>query len=148
MIIANKFGSLEKIVGASYEELCNIHEIGPSIAESVVSYFENNDNIEHLNRLLLSGIRFSEAEKSIKEGSVITGMKFVFTGTLVSMTRDEASKTVIKLGGLTMSSLSKETDYLVAGANAGSKLAKAEELNVTVLDEAKFLELILTAKPV
>lgn len=142
MVIADTFGSLEKIINASYEELCNIHEIGPSIAGSIVSYFENSDNMEHLNRLLLSGISFNEPEKPTEERSLIAGMKFVFTGTLASMTRDEASKAIIKLGGFTMSSLSKETDYLVAGANAGSKLAKAEALNINVLDEAKFLELI------
>ncbi len=143
-ILAGNFGSLENLSGASEDEIQSVHEIGPKIAQSVVKFFKDKKNLEILNKLKKAGLKF-EADKKITGGKInemINNKTFVLTGTLDNYKRDEAQKIIEELGGRVSSSVSKKTDYVLAGAEAGSKLDKAKELGVKVLDEKEFESLI------
>ena len=120
------------------QALISVDEIGPQIAESVVSYFEDEANRRHLRRLLDAGVRFEPM--SLPEPSALEGKTFVITGGLDSMKRAEAKDRIQKFGGRVASSVSRHTDYLVAGRDPGSKLKKAKELGVTVLEEEAFVQ--------
>jgi DNA ligase (NAD+) len=138
-ILAHETGSLEKLMEASVEELDAIPEIGLTVAESVRDWFDDEGNRALCDRLRAVGIR-TEAERR-SSGQVderFAGKQFVLTGTLTSLTRDEARALIEARGGRVNSSVSKKTDYVVAGEAAGSKLDKAESLGVTVIDEDMF----------
>ena len=139
-VLAQHFGNIESLASATEEELMAIDEIGPEIAQSIVSYFEDEDNRRQLKRLLECGIQIEAPSRPAK--SPVAGKTFVFTGTLSSMTRSQAKELVERLGGRVASSVSAATDYVVAGASPGSKLAKAREKGVTVLNEEEFLKLV------
>ena len=138
-ILAHELGSLEKLMEASVEELDAIPEIGLTVAESVRDWFDDEGNRALCDRLRAVGIR-TEAERrsSAQADERFEGKQFVLTGTLSSFTRDEARALIEARGGRVNSSVSKKTDYVVAGEAAGSKLDKAEALGVTVIDEDQF----------
>jgi DNA ligase (NAD+) len=142
-ILAQHFGSLERLSQAPVEQLDDIPEIGLTVAQSVRDWFEDEGNVALCARLRLAGVR-TEVER--KKSSVVderfAGKLFVLTGKLESMTRDDARAMIESKGGRVMSSVSRKTDFVVAGEEAGSKLDKAKELNVTVIDEETFGEML------
>jgi len=138
-ILAHELGSLEKLMEASVEELDAIPEIGLTVAESVRDWFDDEGNRALCDRLRAVGIRTeTERRSSAQVDERFAGKQFVLTGTLTSFTRDEARALIEARGGRVNSSVSKKTDYVVAGEAAGSKLDKAESLSVTVIDEDSF----------
>ena len=136
-ILAGHFGSLDKLKAATVEELNAVHEIGLTTAESIVAFFGQAETTELLNKLAQAGVQ-PIAPVYAPQADTFAGKAFVFTGSLQTMTRDEAEGIVKTLGGRASSSVSKQTDYLVAGENAGSKLEKAKTLGVPVLTEEEF----------
>jgi DNA ligase (NAD+) len=145
-VLADHFGSLERLSQASLEELSNVHEVGPKIAESVHKFFSHEESKAFLKKLKDAGIQPQEIEKVEIKDSPIAGKTFVFTGELTAMPRSEAEALVKRMGGKATGSVSKKTDYVVAGASPGSKYQKAAELGVTVLDEQGFFDLITGEK--
>jgi DNA ligase (NAD+) len=142
-ILANKYRSIDKLAAASVEELDDIHEIGLSLAESVYEWFRNPLHIDLVDRLKAAGVVMEvDAASTAELDERFIGKTFVLTGKLENYTRDQAAKLIEDRGGRVASSVSKKTDYVVAGSDAGSKLAKAEELGVTVLDEAGFSQML------
>jgi len=135
-ILAEKYPQLEKLMEASEEELVQIDEIGPEVARSIVSFFTQKSNRELISRLKEVGIKISAPKK--KKETKLQGKTFVFTGALSQFTREEAKRLVESLGGKVSSSVSKNTDYVVAGADPGSKYEKAKALGVTILNEDEF----------
>src|SRR5262252_6642612 len=138
--LAEHFGSLEAITNASEEELQAVGEVGPRIAESIAEFFSNPANRELVKRLEKSGLKFTGEMK--ERGTKLAGKTFVLTGTLAKYTRDEAKKMIEDAGGKVTGSVSKKTDYVVAGIEAGSKLDKAKELGVAVINEGDMEQLI------
>ena len=133
-------GNLENLMNADIETLKAIHEIGGIMAESIINFFKDDTNQKVITACLQAGIQFDEVEQ-IQE-SEFTGKTFVFTGSLEKCSRKDAQSMVEKLGARTSGSVSSKTDYLIAGPGAGSKLKKAEELNISIYSEDEFLELI------
>jgi len=143
-ILSNNFGSIDNISKATEEEIQSVHEIGPKIAQSVSKFFKDKKNIELINKLKKAGIQF-ESEKKKNPGKInenVNNKIFVLTGTLENYKRDEAQKIIEDLGGRVSSSVSKKTDYVLAGSEAGSKLEKAKELGVKILNEKGFETLV------
>ncbi len=140
-LLAEHFGSLEKIADASAEELMEVNEIGPKVAASVADFFSEKANRKLIERLREKGVRMKE-ERRAPVSTALAGKSFVFTGTLERHSREEAGQLVASHGGKVISSVSKKTDYVVAGADPGSKLAKAQALGVTILDEDGFEKLL------
>ncbi len=139
-IIANEFKTLENIRNASLEDLANIEGIGEKIAKSIYDFFKDKKNIELLNDLSTYGVIPSNSTQN--KSDEFAGLTFVLTGTLQSMTRDEAGAKIKEMGGKTSSSVSKKTSYVIAGENPGSKFDKATSLGVKILNEDEFKELI------
>ncbi len=144
--IARAFASIDRLSDASMEDLESVDEIGPSIADSVVTFFADPDNRRIIRRLRDAGVVMEADEGEIRaervEGSPFNGRTVVLTGTLETHTRPEATELIEARGGKVTSSVSKKTDYVVAGADPGSKLEKAEKLKVTVIDEEEFLRML------
>jgi DNA ligase (NAD+) len=140
-LLADTFGSLDAIAEAGPEALQQAEEVGPKVAASIRQFFDEPRNRELVERLREAGLQFT-GQKRRPEGGLLAGMTFVLTGTLPSMTRDEAKARIESAGGKVTGSVSKKTHYVVAGQEAGSKLDKARDLGVKVLDEAGLLELI------
>lgn len=140
-LIARRFREIEKVQAASMEEFLTIDEIGPKIAESVVAYFSASENLVLIEKLKTAGVKTTEDSVSI-EGGKLAGLTFVLTGTLDNFTRQQAGELIEQQGGKVSSAVSKKTSYVVAGAEAGSKLEKAQKLGVKILDEAEFTRLI------
>jgi len=135
-ILANHFRSIDRLADASVQELDDIHEIGLAVAESVYEWFRDPRNIDLVERLKAAGVKTeTDAASAAMLDERFIGKTFVLTGKLENYTRDEASKLIEERGGRVASSVSKNTDYVVAGSDAGSKLTKAESLGVAVLDE-------------
>ena len=144
-VLAEDFGTIEALMEADYELLEATYEIGPIVARSVRDFFDTPDNLAAIARLREGGVQFPPVEKreAPAEGeSPFAGKTFVFTGKLQAFTRDEGEAMVKERGGRAASSVSKKTDYVVAGEKAGSKLAKAEKLGVAVLTEEAFQKMI------
>ena len=143
-ILADHFKSLAALRRASVEELTGLNDVGPEVAESVQEFFANPLNQDFLADLADGGLGIEPAAgaETAGPGAPLSGKKFVLTGTLTNFTRAEAKARLASLGGQVMSSVSRETDYVVAGEAAGSKLAKAEELSIPVLSEAAFQALL------
>ena len=141
-ILADHFGSLDAIEKASREELEETEEVGPRIAETIQDFFAAERNRELIGQLKAAGLTFEQERAAAARGGKLEGKTFVLTGTLPNLTRDEAAQKIREAGGKVTGSVSKKTDYVVAGEKAGSKLEKAQKLEVAVLDEAGLLELL------
>jgi len=140
--IVDHFLSIEKLMNASKDEIEAIHEIGPSISESVIRYFNNDQNLKIVEKLKKSGLILVSKGK-LKKSNRLEGKSFVLTGTLSTMSREEAKEKIQNHGGSVVSSISKNTNYVVVGENAGSKLDKAQKFGIEILSEEQFLELII-----
>ena len=140
-ILADHFGSMDKLAGASQEELEEAFEVGPKLAESIFRWFREPHNKRLIDELRKAALRF-EQEKARKAEGKLNGKQFVLTGTLPTCSRDEATRIIKEAGGKVTGSVSKKTDYLVVGADAGSKLDKAKSLGVKTIDEAELLKLL------
>jgi len=138
--LAQAFGSLENLEKSTFEELVTIRDIGEAVAESIATFFKNPDNRAVISRLLESGVQPASVAKTV--GGRFSGKNFVFTGTLTRFSRDRARKLVEDQGGNVVGSVSRKTDYVVAGDEAGSKLSRAHELGIAVLGEEDFLSMV------
>lgn len=141
-ILATEFGSMEKLQQAQPEELAQIRDIGDKIAESVVTWLNVPANIDLVERLAAAGLTMTFTPTASQEDNPFFGKTLVFTGTMPTLGRAEAKTMAQDVGAKVSGSVSKKTDYVIAGAEAGSKLEKAQQLGVTVIDEAEFLRLL------
>ncbi|MFC1934980.1 helix-hairpin-helix domain-containing protein, partial [Chloroflexota bacterium] len=141
-VLAGEFRSLDKLAQSSREELTNIPAIGPKIADSVRAFFRQEENKEIIGRLRRAGVNLEEKITSKPEELPLAGIEFIITGRLQTLSRREAESRVIAFGGKAGSNLTRETDYLVIGADPGSKLAKSREMGTKQLTEAEFLRLL------
>ena len=139
--LTNAFRTIENLKSKTIEELEKVDEIGPSISISLVQYFSDSNNTALIDKLVGSGLNFEE-DISESNNNNLLGLSFVLTGSLTRITRDEAKEKIISAGGKFVSSLSKKTNYLVAGENAGSKLEKANKLGVKIISEDEFNNLL------
>ncbi|MFA7400241.1 MAG: helix-hairpin-helix domain-containing protein, partial [Sideroxydans sp.] len=137
--LARHFGKLDSIIQADAERLLNVPDVGPVVARSLVEFFSEPHNIEVVQQLRALGVQWEENEGTGTQVLPLTGKTYVLTGTLASLSRDEAKSRLEALGAKVAGSVSKKTDCLVVGTEAGSKLDKAYELNVPVWDEAALL---------
>lgn len=140
--LAEHFGSIDALINASEEEILSVYEIGPSISRSVKQFFSDKHNLELIEKLKKAGLNFSSEQKKPVKDNFFKDKTFVLTGTLSSFSRDEAAARIKRLGGKVASSVSKNTDYVIAGEKAGSKLDKAKSLGVKILNEEEFLKLL------
>ena len=140
--LARAYGQLDAVTAATMDELVQIPEIGPRIAESVVGYFADPEHLQLIEKLRQAGVRLEEIKTDNPLAQIFAGKTFVLTGTLETLGRSEATAEIEKRGGKAASSVSKKTDFVIAGAEAGSKLTKAQELGVRVLTEAEFLAML------
>src|SRR3989304_1461371 len=140
-VIATNFPSIENLMQVSYEDLVDIPEIGPKIAQSITAFFKQGRNLRVIEKLIKAGVKMEEPREA-RVTHKLKGTSFVLTGALSRFTREEASKKIEQLGGRVASSISAKTDYLVAGENPGSKYQKAKELGVKIIGEDDFLELV------
>ncbi|MDE2031135.1 MAG: NAD-dependent DNA ligase LigA [Patescibacteria group bacterium] len=141
--ISNHFGSLDRIMNAKKEDIMTIENIGPIVASSIEEYFSRKENLSFIKKLFHNGVNLEKENKISNNQKKFLGQTFVLTGTLSSMSRDEAKRKIIDLGGKVSSSVSKNTSYLVAGNEPGSKYTEAIKLNIKILDESSFLALLL-----
>ncbi len=147
-LLAEKFGSLEKLMNASMADLMKIPGVGYEVAKSIVDFFKDENNRRLIEKFLKAGITFEKEEKEeVSEevgglSELVKDKTFVFTGTLKSMTRAEAKKKVLALGGRVSDSVSRKVDYLVVGEGPGSKLRKAQALGIKIINEEEFLKMI------
>lgn len=141
--LARHFGSLDAVMESSIEELIEVQDIGPIVAESIHTFFRQPHNVEVVRKLTDAGVRWPEERIEVDAaGQHLAGKIFVLTGTLDAMTRDEAKAKLQALGAKVTSSVSGKTDYVIVGADAGAKASKAEQLGLTILDESQFLQLV------
>jgi DNA ligase (NAD+) len=143
LALAQYFPDLAQLRVAGEDEIQRVPDVGPVVAKQVAAYFRDAENVAVVDRLLASGISPQPVPAPVRSGS-LRDKTFVLTGALQSLSRDEAADAIVQGGGKVSGSVSKKTDYVVAGAEAGSKLKKAEQLGVTILDEAEFLKLLKT----
>jgi DNA ligase (NAD+) len=146
LALAQHFGKLEKLLEASVDEIQLVPDVGPVVAAHVAAFVASPDHRKVIARLRKEGVAWADVERPSVEGQPFAGMTFVITGTLESMSREEAQEALIALGAKVSGSVSKKTRYVVAGADPGSKLKKATELGVEVLDEAQFTALLAETK--
>ncbi len=139
-LLAEHFGNMDTFMNASFDELQQVTEVGPRVAEAITDFFSEPRNRELVERLRKAGLRFQGEKK--QRGTKLTGKTFVLTGTLPNLSRDDAKKMIENAGGKVSGSVSKKTDYVVAGADPGSKLDKARELKVAVIDEDALTDLV------
>jgi len=140
--LANKFGSLDALARASFEELTGIPEIGPKIARSIEVFFQQEQTVRFIAKLKKAGVKMEQEREGDKGELVLAGKVFVLTGTLPNLTRKEAEELIKKHGGKVSSSVSRNTDYVVAGENPGSKYDKAKKLGLTIIDETTLLQMV------
>jgi DNA ligase (NAD+) len=142
--LARELGSLDAIASAAGESLAAVDGVGGIIADSVAKFFANDQNRSLVDKLRAAGVNFEGPPRAAPSaaGASLAGTTFVITGTLDSFTRDEATAEIVARGGKVAGSVSKKTSYVLAGVSPGTKLAKAEQLGVEVIDEAKFRELL------
>jgi len=140
-LLADHFASLDKLAKASEAELLEVEEVGPRVAESILEFFREPRNLKVIDRLRNAGLQFESAKVHKPEGN-LAGKQFVLTGTLPRYSRDEAKKMIEEAGGRVTGSVSKKTDYVVVGADPGSKLDKARSLGVKTIEEGELLKLL------
>lgn len=140
--LAKKYKSIDNLMSATVSELSQIEDIGEKMAESIVDYFSQKDNMQFLQKLREAGVSFEDLSSEEVSDNRFLGKVFVLTGTLIKYKRNEAANIIESFGGKTSSSVSKKTDYVLAGAEAGSKLAKAQSLGINIITEEEFEELI------
>jgi DNA ligase (NAD+) len=141
-LLVDEFGSIDALESASAEELSAVEGIGPQIAESVAFFFHEPRNRAVVERLRKHGLLMSAPKRERAPAGVLAGKTLVLTGTLPNLTREEATELIVNAGGKVSSSVSKKTDYVVAGEEAGSKLSKAESLGLVILDETGLRRLL------
>ena len=144
-VLVRNFPTMEALKNAAYDDLVEIDEVGPKIAESVVSYFAQERHIAFLNRLADAGVSMGTAEnvaEQKQESTAFSGKTVVLTGTLPTLDRREATALIEQAGGKTSGSVSKKTDYVLAGESAGSMLTKAQDLGIAIIDEETFLKML------
>ena len=146
-LLASHFGSIAALVAASEEDIAAIDGIGPKIAASVVEFFSIPENVAVLERLREAGVKLEEERAADERPQTLAGLTFVLTGALETYTRDAAGAALKALGAKVSGSVSKKTSFVVAGEAAGSKLTKAQQLGVPVLDEAALIQIIETGEP-
>ncbi len=145
--LARHFGGFDRLAKASEEELQQVRDVGPVVAMSIRRFFNEPHNLEVVEQLRAGGVRWEEsATAPEKSAGILAGKTFVLTGTLPSMTRDEAKERIESNGGKVVGSVSRKTNFVVAGGEAGGKLDKARELGVSIVDEAGFLKLLGESK--
>jgi DNA ligase (NAD+) len=140
-LLANHFGSLDKLAKATEEELVEAEEVGPRVAEAIQEFFQEKRNREVVEKLRKAGLQF-EQKQTRQTGGMLAGKQFVLTGTLPTCSRDQAKQMIEERGGRVVGSVSKKTDYVVVGADPGSKLEKARALGIKILDEAELRKLL------
>lgn len=140
--LAKHFGSLQALREANFEALLEVNDVGPVVAESILNFLSEPHNKEVIDALIAAGVRWQETAGKQASSGKLSGKTFVLTGTLPGMSRDEARAHIEAAGGKVSGSVSKKTDYVVAGSEAGSKLDKAQELGIAILDEAGLMALI------
>jgi len=140
-VLAKNFGSIESIANQSREDLIQVHEIGPIVAQSIENFFHNPKNLKVLEKLKEGGVNFPVEKSEIGE-KPLAGKSFVLTGSLDAFTRDEAGRIVKDMGGRVTTSVSKKTDYLILGKEPGSKRDKAERLGIKILTETDFKKMV------
>ena len=140
--LARHFGRLDAIMDATEDQLLEVSDVGPIVAKSLRTFFDQAHNREVVEQLRACGVSWTEGEPAARAPQPLSGMTFVITGTLPTLGRDEAKDRIEAAGGKVAGSVSKKTDYVVAGTEAGSKLIKAQELGIAVLDEAALLALL------
>lgn len=141
-LLVDNFITIEQLIAAAETDLQSIQGIGPQIAESVVRFFADEHNRRIVNRLKAAGVQMLEKKKGARTSQQFSNKSFVLTGKLTTMTREEAKQKIESLGGKVVSSISKNTDFIVVGIDAGSKLEKAKTLGILLLDEQKFLNIL------
>ena len=141
--LARHFGDIDALIQANIEQLLAVPDIGPIVAQSIVDFFAESHNVEVIEQLRAAGVNWPVIEKLSSSDAKLAGKTFVLTGTLPTLSREEAKAKLEAAGAKVAGSVSKKTDYVVAGTDAGSKLVKAQELGIAVLDEAQMLELLL-----
>ena len=135
--LARHFGSLDALLGATEQDLLLVKDVGPVLAESIARFLREPHNREGIGKLRAAGVHWPEGPPQGAPAGSLSGRIFVLTGTLPSLSREDAKAMIEARGGKVSGSVSKKTDYVVAGAEAGSKLARAEELGVAILDESQ-----------
>ena len=140
-LLAANFASMDALMEADEERLVEIESIGPKIAAAVVAYFANDSNRQVIRKLRDAGVRMEDEARDAPTEQPFAGKRFVVTGRLQDLSRSHVQARIKELGGAVSGSVSRQTDYLVAGEGAGSKLADAEQLGVTVITEEEFLKL-------
>src|SRR6185436_5482632 len=146
VLLAEAFGTLDAIANAGIEGLQEAEEVGPKVAEAIHEFSAEPRNRELVERLRSAGLKFDHPKKEKKPAGPFEGLAFVLTGTLTSMSREQAAERIEAAGGKVNGSVSKKTSYVVAGEEAGSKLDKARALEIPVLTEGKFLEMLRDGK--
>ncbi|MBW2037203.1 MAG: NAD-dependent DNA ligase LigA, partial [Deltaproteobacteria bacterium] len=139
-VLAQKFRTLRRLMSAGVDELKTVDEIGPVVSESVRAFFDNQENQKNIERMLKAGVTLETEEPAGEQ--FLADKTFVLTGGLETMTRSEAKARIQAMGGKVSSSVSKKTDYVVAGKEPGSKLDRAKELGIAILDERKFIQIL------
>ncbi|MBY0339653.1 MAG: NAD-dependent DNA ligase LigA, partial [Rhodocyclaceae bacterium] len=142
--LAQHFGNLDALIAADEAALQEVPDVGPVVAASIRHFFDQPHNVEVIEQLRASGVSWPEGAPVQREALPFNGKTFVLTGTLPTLSRDQARAMVEAQGGKVAGSVSKKTDYVVAGAEAGSKLVKAQELGLVIIDEIQLLELLKT----
>jgi len=140
--LARHFGSLDRLLDASVDELLQVNDVGPVVAQSIRTFFDQPHNREVVEQLRAAGVSWPEGEPAERAPQPLLGKTFVLTGTFPTLKRDEAKAMLEAAGAKVAGSVSKKTDYVVAGEEAGSKLDKAQELGVAVIDEAQMLAML------
>ena len=144
--LARHFGGLDALLAADAAALLEVRDVGPVLAESIVRFFAERHNRDVIAALRTAGVHWPESAPERAVAGHLAGLTFVLTGTLPTLAREEAKARIEAEGGKVAASVSKKTSYVVAGADAGSKLAKAEELGVPVLDEDGLLQRLCTGR--
>jgi DNA ligase (NAD+) len=145
--LARHFGKLDGVMNATEEALLAVNDVGPVVAQSIRTFFDQPHNREVVEQLRACGVTWPEGEPAAQAPQPLAGKTFVLTGTFPTLSREDAKAMLEAAGAKVAGSVSKKTDYVVAGAEAGSKLTKAQELGVAVLDEAGMLALLLEQPP-